>query len=478
MGTYQLRAQAHVPIPIPLFALPTPCYNRSMNAISQSRRAQARHATLSRLCLWLIAGVLLAGCQSSPELNVLNYRLARTLGVYDAPPAGAATGAISGLVLDGTQPVEGAIAVAAEPRGTVHAGRTDAAGRYRIDGLPPGRYVPAAVASGYGETMLLDEAGHPVTLTVVANEVVESPPIQLGKRTIPPLPEDLAAAVQLTQTGSYTATTVFPPDAAAQVLSYEFSYDGATVDTLRVYLPLDMAPDAQLPLLFFSYPGDVDGWQDVSVGFASQGYGLAALSPIGARGLDVDAHAADARIALRLAQEGALTPHIDAAAPVIALGGSFTSASLYRLLLTEPERLAAWVTLGGIADAFGVAEGFYAGEIELPPAYSLVIPGLGQPNFAPLALLRYSPVYSAGDLPPTQIIHTAADRILPIEQAFELAEALQIAGVTVETFFYDDVSHYLQVGEALTPEGEEMFGRVLDFIERYQQPVDPGVESE
>lgn len=449
-----------------------------MNATSRSLRAKRRPVAFWRLFLWLIAGILLAACQSSPELNVLNYRLARPLGVYDAPPPGAPTGAISGLVLDGAQPIEGAVVVAAEPRGTVHAGRTDAAGRYRIDGLPPGRYVPAAVAPGYGEAVLLDEAGHPVTLAVLADAVVEAPPLQLRERSSPPLPEDLAEAVQLTQTGSYTATTVFPPDAAAQVLSYEFSYDGATVDTLRVYLPLDMAPDAQLPLLFFSYPGDVDGWQDVSVGFASQGYALAALSPIGARGLDVNAHAADARVALQLAQAGALTPHVDAAAPTIALGGSFTSAILYRLLLTEPERLVAWVTLGGIADAFGVAEGFYAGEIELPPAYALVIPGLGQPNLAPLDLLRYSPVYSAGDLPPTQIIHTAADRILPIEQAFELAEALQDAGVTVETFYYDDVSHYLQVGEALTPEGEEMFGRVLDFIERYQLPVDPGVESE
>ena len=104
-----------------------------MNATSRSLRAKRRPVAFWRLFLWLIAGILLAGCQPSPELNVLNYRLARTLGVYDAPPPGAPTGAISGLVLDGAQPIEGAVVVAAEPRGTVHAGRTDAAGRYRID---------------------------------------------------------------------------------------------------------------------------------------------------------------------------------------------------------------------------------------------------------------------------------------------------------------------------------------------------------
>ena len=328
--------------------------------------------------------------------------------------------------------------------------------------------MPAAHAPGYAEAVLRDGAGLPVILTVLADETTVAPPLELTARAVPPLPDDLAAAVSLIQTDAYTATTAFPPDAAAQVLSYAFTHDGVTVDTLRVYLPLDVEPDAQLPLLFFSYPGEVDGWQDLSVAFASQGYALVALSPVGPRGLDIDAHAQDARIALELALQGALTPHVDPTQPVIALGGSFTSAILYRLLLATPGRIAAWVTLGGIANGFTGAEAFYAGELDLPPSYSLAIPGLGQPNLLPLELLRYSSVYGADELPPTLIIHTAADRISPVEQAYDLAAALEQAGVSVETYYYEDVSHYLQIGEALTPEGQEMFERVFDFVERYQ----------
>ncbi len=339
-----------------------------------------------------------------------------------------------------------------------------------------GRYVPAAVAPGYGEAVLQDDAGLPIILSVTENEVTAAPPLQLQERRIPPLPADLATAIDLTLTDTYTATAAFPPDAAAQVLRYEFTYDGATVDTLRVYLPTDVAPGDQLPLLFFSYPGDVDGWQDVSVAFADQGYALVALSPVGARGLDIDRQTADARIALQLAVDGALTPHIDPTKPAIALGGSFTSAIIQRLVQADPERFAAWVTLGGIADGFALAEAFYGGEIQLPPSYALAIPSFGQPNLLPLDILRYSPVYRADHLPPALIIHTAADRILPIEQAYVLADALAEAAVPVETYYYEDVSHYLQIGEEMTGEGQEMFGLVLDFIARYQLGEGIGVE--
>ena len=429
------------------------------------------------LLLILLASVLAASaCQPSPELNVLTYRVARTMSVYDAPPADGPTGSVTGIVLAADGPVAGATVLLAEPRGTPHTGRTDASGRYQIDDLPVGRYVPAAVAPSYGEAVLQDDAGLPIILSVTKNEVTAAPPLQLQERRMPSLPADLATAVELTLTDTYTATAAFPPGAAAQVLRYEFTDDGATVDTLRVYLPTDVAPGDQLPLLFFSYPGDVDGWQDVSVAFANQGYALVALSPVGARGLDIDRQTADARIALGLALDGALSPHIDPTKPAIALGGSFTSAIVQRLVQAEPERFAAWVTLGGIADGFALAEAFYADEIQVPPSYALAIPSFGQPNLLPLDILRYSPVYRADHLPPALIIHTAADRILPIEQAYVLADALAAAGVPAETFYYEDVSHYLQIGEEMTDEGQEMFGLVLDFIARYQLGEGIGVK--
>ena len=105
----------------------------------------------------------------------------------------------------------------------------------------------------------------------------------------------------------------------------------------------------------------------------------------------------------------------------------------------------------------------------MPDAYELVIPALGSPQLYPRDFLRYSPVYTAGELPPSLIIHTAADRIIPIEQAYELEEAARAAGVPVEVYYYEDISHYLQIDEQMSEAGKEMFYRVIDFIERHSR---------
>jgi dipeptidyl aminopeptidase/acylaminoacyl peptidase len=73
----------------------------------------------------------------------------------------------------------------------------------------------------------------------------------------------------------------------------------------------------------------------------------------------------------------------------------------------------------------------------------------------------------ASELPPTLLIHTAADRVLPIEQAYALEAAALAAGVPVETYYYTDTSHYLGIGENLTDAGREMFYMIVEFIERY-----------
>ena len=234
---------------------------------------------------------------------------------------------------------------------------------------------------------------------------------------------------------------------------------------LRLYLPTELESEAQLPLIFASYPGHVDGWESVSVALAAQGYALVAHSPLAQWEIDVDQHAFDGRIALVLARSGALSPQVGTG-PAVALAGSFSSSILYRMLRVPDHEIAAWVTVGGIGNAFSSAADFYAGNISLPQRYALVIPALGAPHIYPESFLRYSPVYSAQELPPTLIIHTGADRIIPIEQAYELEHALQVAGVQVETFYYDDVSHYLQIDANMTDAGQEMFYRILDFIER------------
>lgn len=413
----------------------------------------------------------LSACTPAPEANVVGYFLARQGGrlteVYQGP-----TGGLTGYVQTNGQPVAGATVLVAERTSRVHSAQTDAVGRYQIDQIPPGRYVPAVVAPGFEEQQLTTELGTPRLVQIDANVVTEAPLLQLQPYHAPPLPTPLTEGVQLTLTASTVVTAAFPTGSIATVHAYQFTYANALVNTVRLYLPQDgLGP---YPLLFMIYPTNVDAWQSVSVAYAGQGYALLAISPVAARGLDIDGHAADARAALALAQVGAFDERV-ADGPVVALGGSFSSAILHRFLRDNVQRLpdravVGWVTVGGIADAFAGTADFYQGKITLPVEYEYLIPALGPPNLYPLQFLRYSPVYTASQLPATLIIHTNADTIIPIDQAYALERALRAADVPTEVFYYEDVSHYLQIDEQMTDAGREMFYRVLDFADRHLKP--------
>lgn len=408
----------------------------------------------------------LGACTPLPEGNVIGYIIAKRLGRFDAPPA-RAQGTVQGRVLFADEPLAGVTVVLAERNGRPHSVQTDAQGRYQLIGIPPGQYAVAAVAPHFEETKLQDKLGLPLLVTIRPDQVTAAPPLYLQRHPVPALPQPLAAATQLSLTSTALVTASFPAGAMAEVQAFQYTYAGAVIPTLRLYLPTATAIDPDLPLLFLVYPTLVDAWQSVSAAYAAQGFAVVAVSPVAERALNIDAHALDARIALALAQQGQLDPRLRAR-PAVALGGSFSSAILHRLLRDlDTSEVAAWVTVGGITDAFSGTAAFYAGQIDIPPEYTYLIPALGPPNLYPLAFLRYSPVYTAAQLPPTLIIHTAADRIIPISQAYDLEAALRTAGVPVEVFYYEDVSHYLQIDDQMTDAGREMFYRVVDFAKQY-----------
>jgi dipeptidyl aminopeptidase/acylaminoacyl peptidase len=394
---------------------------------------------------------------------VVGYLLTRQWGPLEAAPPDAPRGALTGLVVGDEGPLAGAAVVVAERTGRPYVGYTDAGGRYRIDGIPAGQYTPAVVASGYVEQVNTNLVGMPHLATIRADEVTEARPFHLHRLDPEPLPLPWPQAANLEVWATAVVTAPFPVGSTAEMQAFAYERDGLRIDTLRLYTPVEHKPGEPLPLLFMIYPSPVDLWQSVSTAYASQGYALVAISPVGERGTDMVAHAADARVALALARDSVLDPRIDASTTV-ALGGSFSSAVLHQLIRLTDGEIDAWVTVGGIANAFAGADDFYAGRLEIPPQYEYLIPALGMPNLYPLLFLRYSPVYTAAELPPTLIVHTEVDRVIPIEQAYELEAALRAVGVPVEVFYYDDVSHYLQIDEDLTEAGMEMFYRTLDFI--------------
>jgi len=413
---------------------------------------------------YIFIALLLTGCAPSAEGNVAGYLIGQQLGGAKSVPS-PKIGSIEGEVWMADRPAPGVSVLVAERTGRPHAATTNSQGLYRIDGIPPGQYVVAAVGPESDEAALTGAWGIPWLVTVAADSVVNAPRLIVQRHIAAPLPDDLAAAVHLTAGEPYTASAPFPAGSVAWGQAFSFERAGVVVDTLRVYHSLEASSEPR-PLIFGVFPGVIDGWEPVSVAFAAAGYTVVAISPSGARGLDVYAHAEDARVALHLARRGLLGVDV-ADAPAVAMGGSFSSAILHRLLRDEREQFTAWVTVGGVSNAFSGSADFYAGKLDIPDPYGLVIPALGAANIYPVPFLRFSPVYSAAHLPPTLIIHTDADAIIPIDQAYQLEAALKAAGVPVEVFYYRDVSHYLQIGDDITEVGKAMFGLVMDFVGKY-----------
>lgn len=420
---------------------------------------------LSTNYLWIFCiALFLSACAPTPEGNVVGYLVAQQLGGINSAN-GTETGSVQGEVWMDARPAAGVSVLVAERTGQPHATTTDSQGRYRIDGVPPGQYVVAAVGPESDEASLTGAWGVPWLVTVTAATVADAPRLTVQRHIAAPLPDNLAEAVHLAAGEPYTASAPFPAGSAAWGQAFTFERDGAVIDTLRVYHPLTES-EYPLPLIFGVFPGVIDGWEPVSVAFAAAGYTVVAISPSGTRGLDVYAHAEDARVALHLARRGLLGVDV-ADAPAVAMGGSFSSAILHRLLRDERDQFTAWITAGGISNAFTGSADFYAGRLDIPDPYGLVIPALGAANIYPVPFLRFSPVYTAAHLPPTLIIHTDADAIIPINQAYQLEAALRAADVPVEVFYYQDVSHYLQIGDDITEAGKSMFGLVMDFVGRY-----------
>lgn len=428
-------------------------------AICSFRR---RCPTGLRLALLLWGALLLAACKASPTGHVIGYLIEQRLGGPVEPAPSAKTGSLTGQVLFEGDPVAGASVIVAARTGTPYASSTDASGFYHIPKIPAGQYVPAAVAPGFDETALSGDLGIPYPIKIPAGETAYAPALTLRPYRPPPLPAPLPDAALLSAGEPVTMTAPFPAGATAWQQAFVFAREGIKNGSLRLYRPLPESGEA-LPLIFGLFPGEVDDWAPVNVALAAAGFNVVALSPSPLYGLDVAAHVEDARLALALARGGHLGVDL-ADAPAVALGGSFSSAILTRLLRGERDQFAAWLTLGGISNAFTASADFYAGRLTFPERFRFVIPAMGPANIYPLPFLYYSPVYTASHLPPTMIIHTDADRIIPISQAYELEEALRSEGVHVDTLYYEDVSHYLQIGEDLTESGKEMFRQVVAFL--------------
>lgn len=236
---------------------------------------------------------------------------------------------------------------------------------------------------------------------------------------------------------------------------------------LSFHVLLYLPPGAvePLPTLVMIFPSDEPHWDPAAVAFASQGFAVLSVKPALERGwLDIDGHAADAHAAATLLASGRLTLAADPQR-VAWLAGSFSTLFMYMILPEHPE-VRAIITVGGISDAFLGAQALYDESLEIPDRFRLAVATLGRPDRDPAVFIRYSPAFFAPHMPPTLVVHTTADRVIPYSQSVRFAEALTAAGMPHELILYEDTTHYLNTVNP-TPATMDVYWRMVAFLRRW-----------
>lgn len=393
--------------------------------------------------------------------NIAEYRVRRWWWDQVGAPRAVGEGSLSGWVQDTAgRPVADALVLVSTAVGETFTARTNEDGWYAIPNIPSGRYRPIAAAWDYDLPAHSRDANAGPMLSLGQAPQRFDP--TLTRRTPPPLsprPETLVLGPPV------AVTTDFPTDAIATRRAITFTHENAMIDGDLLYTPAEGDdPDDAWPLLVIVYPSPAIRWEKATIQFAAAGYAVLAITPDEERGLDLEAHARDLRLAVRYAQEGLLSPAI-AGPDFVMLTGSFGSLFGYRAL-PDLQHLQAIVNIGGVSDGFLGVQALYSETLAIPPPYDLAVASMGRPDRDPGFFLAYSPAFFAAHHPPTLLIHTYEDEVIPYNQSQRLADALSEAGVPHELHLYHAKTHYL---DPRTPSDEAyvVFELVFDFIKRW-----------
>jgi len=388
--------------------------------------------------------------------NIAEYRLRRWWWDQVGMPTSAGSGSLSGWVTDeSNHPVADALVLVSSITGQTFSTHTDAQGHYLLTDVPAGIYRPIAAAWGY--ELPAHSKGDNVGPRLRIGDKLRRWDAQLTPHTAPPLVLDPAAVVL---GPGLQVDSDFPAPATAIRQALTITTASAILDGDLLYTPAQGA--GPWPLLVIAFPNTALNWDKATIQFAAAGYVVLAITPDPERGLDLEAHAADTRLAITYAQRGLITPAIGEP-DFVLLTGSFGSLYGYRAL-PDLEHLHAIVDIGGVSDAFLGVQALYSETLAIPPPYDMAVASMGRPDNDPGFFLAYSPAFWAEHLPPTLIIHTYEDEVIPYNQAIRMAEALAAAGVPHELYLYHANTHYLDPRDP-TPAAVAVFDRTLAFIE-------------
>jgi hypothetical protein len=408
----------------------------------------------------LLLGVLWFSFTADPEVsalrNVVHYRVVKAMGGPKGRLDGL-PGSVAGTVHDAEGvPVAGALVLIASPLGHTYTAESDAAGRYEINDVPPGRYVPVAGKRGYDDALPQTcVAGlcwkHAVA--VRPNRETQDADLTLSPAEAPAIVLDDSLLVSPTLEVEVGAP--LPSRSLRTHLSFERA--GLRVNDCWLYEPRE--GEGPFPTMLLVLPGPVMNWEIVAVPFADEGFSVLACYPL--RGIDIDEDAADLLTALAYLRQGQIPSRADTERLAL-VGASFTSIHTWRLLGLTDE-MDVTLVLGGMADGFAFRHDVELGTVHTRPPFDQVLMALGFPNSSPELYFKYSVLYHLEGLPPVCLLHGVDDELSPFSQSVQLAEELERRGMPYEFHSYEGLSHYFSTS-ADNATTQQMFQDSLDCL--------------
>ena len=431
---------------------------RTISGPTRLRRSRRRLIIATILIALLTIGSYLALTNNPhvwPYRNTLQYHVLHTWWSLTGSGVPAGRGTIEGTVRDSTsKPIAHARILVAERNGTPHSAEADDAGRYRIPDVPAADYVPVAGAPGFADVAVRRAglfriaiiAGQVSGLDLSLNPLVESP--------IPP-------AEHFSLDPPRTLKIDAPLPATAVERQIHFEVGGKPNQVSFYYTPANNTSSAW-PTILAVYPGPADTWKQVSLPLAQAGYAVIAVGP--AYALDLEPDVDDLLRLIAMLKQGGF-PHADPQR-LAALGGSYSSLHVFRLLERPGNNLRAILLLGPPTDLFELRRQFESGTFFPPFGLDQALIALGFPDRNPEPYWRYSARYHARAFNvPIMLIHSKADEVVPFTQSQLLADDLRRLGKPYELHILEGMGHYL-LEPKRTPAIDDLFRTTTGFLAR------------
>jgi hypothetical protein len=399
--------------------------------------------------------------------TVERYTLQFWRGVVgDERFAARPTGSLSGTTTtaEGT-PLQGASVVVATVSGHPYSATSDASGRFRLEGVPVGNYLPMAAAPGYAQA---PAAGRVATV----REGQTSQGVDFRLQPIPPI--NIAHGEEgLTISEPITSSVEHPEPSVAVRREFTYTNEGLTLTGGLVHEPPEEMGQGPFPILLIVYPGEANRWEGVSIPLASKGYVVVSYFPV--KLIDLEGDVDDLRVLLGHVSAGRLSARGDNT-KIVLVGGSVSTVYTY-LMAREmegsavEEQTVATIQYGGLFDFFQYRESWEQGKITIDPGISeleYLLVAFGRPDTRPELYLRLSPRYSLGpgSLAPTLLVHAGSDIIVPSDQSDLARDEFERLKIPHEYLFYPNIEHYLDV-TTRDPTQIDMLNKTLAFLETY-----------